>query len=66
MLSKVDQVQKDKSHMFFFHIWKIAPNTNTSIISLSYIHIESENMFPIVGLLEETWGGGKEEENDRQ
>jgi hypothetical protein len=31
-----------------------------------YIHItHSYNIFPIVGLLEETTGGGKEEEKDR-
>jgi hypothetical protein len=38
-------------------------NTNTSIIIYTYKYIQ--NMFPKVGILEETNGGRKEEKNDR-
>jgi hypothetical protein len=39
-------------------------NTNTSIIVHIYTYIQ--NMFPEVGLLEETKGGEKEEKSDRE
>jgi hypothetical protein len=44
-------------------MWKIDPNTNTSIIICAYK--PTQNMFP-KGLLEEMKGGGKEKKNDRQ
>jgi hypothetical protein len=31
-----------------------------------HTHTQTENVFPIVGLLEEIRGGVKEEENDRE
>jgi hypothetical protein len=40
------------------------PNTNTSIITYTYKYIQ--NIFPKVGLLEETKGGRKEGSNVRK
>jgi hypothetical protein len=40
-------------------MWELGTNTNISKIIYSCKHIQ--NMFLIVGLLEETGGGGKEE-----
>jgi hypothetical protein len=39
-------------------------NKNTSIIIYTYEYIQ--DMFPKVGLLEETKGGEKDEKNDRE
>jgi hypothetical protein len=36
MLSELSQVQKDKDHIFFFHMWKIDQNINTRIIIYTY------------------------------
>jgi hypothetical protein len=48
-------------------MWKIDPNINISIITyIQDIYIYLQKIFPIVGLLEETRGGGKEEDNDRE
>jgi hypothetical protein len=75
-LSKVNQVQKDKDHM-----WKTDPNTNTSLsyrcimyicnsnsnctlYIYIYIYREREKVHVSkVELLEETKGGGKEEKD---
>jgi hypothetical protein len=52
-------------------MWKTDPNPNTSLsiyLSIIYLPINLSStylIFPIVGLLEETRGGEKEEENDR-
>jgi hypothetical protein len=45
-------------------MWKTDPNTSviSCVFVCTYTHI---NMFPIEEPLEETSGGGKEEENDR-
>jgi hypothetical protein len=40
------------------------PNTNTSSNIHTYIYIQ--NMFPKMGLLQETRGGRKKEESDRR
>jgi hypothetical protein len=42
-------------------MWKIDTNTNNKHY---HIYMYIQNMFPKVGLLQETKGGGKEEEND--
>jgi hypothetical protein len=67
MLSEVSHAQKDKGSIFSY-MWMIDPNIKTSITIYTYICecTYIQNMFPIVGLLEKTRGGGKEEENDRE
>jgi hypothetical protein len=63
ILSEVSQVQKDKITCFLSYV-ENRSNTSTSIIIYTCKNIQ--NMFPKVGLLEETKGGGKEEKNDRK
>jgi hypothetical protein len=50
----LSKVRFRKTEYVFSHMWKTDPNTKASII-----------MFAIMGLLEETTGGRKEE-NDRK
>jgi hypothetical protein len=62
MLSEVRQVQKDKGHMFSL---KCERQIQIQIQVLAVIYVCVYNIFPKVGLLEETKGEQKEEENDR-
>jgi hypothetical protein len=55
-------LRKTKAVCFLSYV-EGRPNTNTSIIRYTYKYIQ--NMFPKVGLEEETKEGGKEEKNDR-
>jgi hypothetical protein len=57
ILSEVSQVQKDKCHMFSHICWR-----QTQIQVLPYNTLYAEN----VRLLEETKGGGREEENNSE
>jgi hypothetical protein len=61
MLSEVNQVQKGKGHMFSPYL------DDRPKYKYKHYHIYKyiQNMFPIVGLLEKTRVGGKEE-NDRE
>jgi hypothetical protein len=59
---KLARFRKTKVTCFHSYV-EDKSNTNTSIITATYEYIQ--NIFPKVGLWEETKGGGKEEKNDR-
>jgi hypothetical protein len=61
ILSEVSQVQKFKCYMFSL-ICEYKLTTNAS--NIIYTHKYIQHMYPKVGLLEETKGGGKEGKKD--
>jgi hypothetical protein len=64
ILSEVNPVQKDRKGACFLSNVEHRPKTNTNIIihTCKYTH----NMAPKVGLWEETKGGEKEGNNDKE
>jgi hypothetical protein len=61
ILSKVNQIHKAKGFLSYV---KYRPHTNISNIIYPYKYIQ--NMYPTVGLTEETKGGGKEGMKDSE
>jgi hypothetical protein len=53
---KLARIRKPKAICFLSYV-EYRPNANTSIIIYTCVH--TQNMFPIVGLLEKTRRGGK-------
>jgi hypothetical protein len=62
--------ERQRLHDFLMYGWytryKYKHHLHTHTHTHTHVHIYTLNMFPKVGLLEETKGGGKEERNDRE
>jgi hypothetical protein len=58
ILSEVSQFRKLKSTCFLSYV-EYRPNTNLSNVTYTYRYIQ--NMYPQVGVIEETKGGGRKD-----